>query len=512
MKFPQYQQIEIYDETQKGRYIELLQAFGSDIHFDDDTWVCDKRRRNNTDPANYMNIYFASIPYAYKNLVKYYGIIRLLQGNTVRTVRTSIGKIVPFTQFLKENYSAPLLSACNISIAIRFKEYLDGSKMAESTKKSIWLQTSSLLRTMDGFEGRTIKNPFTANPYIQKMKLDYKYIPESIACKLDEVFKREEIELHLRCVYWILRLIPSRISEVLAMKIDCVKPYNGKYVIFIPTWKQNGGNIEPIMRSIHIEDTGIAGYLLGLIKEQKKIANQLQTRLDVHKKGCLFSYQRILHYKKGGTSKAGVANTMLVSFVDYHFKRICKAYDIKDNDGHIYNLTSHQFRHNGITDRLEAGFTMEQIADMTGHHGNAMIWNAYAHLNLRPETIVKKQRSVLKESADEDSKYILFGGRILGMDELLEKRLLRNIRAHRVPGGICGDVTGCKSDMWNCLTCEHFIPDSDQESYFVGQIVSWKEKAKRFEKMPMVRDNAIKTAGLFEDVVDKIRLEKLKNE
>jgi hypothetical protein len=66
--------------------------------------------------------------------------------------------------------------------------------------------------------------------------------------------------------------------------------------------------------------------------------------------------------------------------------------------------------------------------------------------------------------------------------------------------------------MWNCLTCEHFIPDSDQESYFVGQIVSWKEKAKRFEKMPMVRDNAIKTAGLFEDVVDKIRLEKLKNE
>ena len=96
---------------------------------------------------------------------------------------------------------------------------------------------------MDGFEGRSIKNPFTANPYIQKIKLDYKYIPESIACKLDEVFKKEEIELHIRCVYWILRLIPSRISEVLAMKINCVKPYNGNYVIFIPTWKQNGGNL-----------------------------------------------------------------------------------------------------------------------------------------------------------------------------------------------------------------------------------------------------------------------------
>ncbi len=512
MKFPQYQRIENYDESQKERYIELLQALGSDISFDDDTWVCDKRRRNNSDPSHYMNIYFASIPDEYKSLIKYYGIIRLLKGDTVRTVRSSIGKIVPFTQFLKDKYSAPLLSSCNISIASRFKENLDASNMAESTKKSIWLQTSSLLRLMDGFDGMSIKNPFTANPYIQKMRLDYKYIPESIACKLDKVFKKEEIELHIRCVYWILRLIPSRISEVLAMKIDCVKPYNGKYVIFIPTWKQNGGNLEPIIRSIHLEDTGIAGYLLELIRAQQKIANQLQIRLDEHKKGSLFSYQRVLHYKKGGTSKEGVANIMLVSFVAYHFKRICKAYNIKDNDGSIYKLTSHQFRHNGITDRLEAGFTMEQIADMTGHHGNAMIWNTYAHLNLKPKTIVKRQRTVLKESVDEGNKYTLFGGRILGMDELLEKRLLKNIRAHQVPGGICGDVTGCKSDMWNCLACEHFIPDSDQEPYFVDQIASWKEKAELFEKMPMVRDNAIKTVGLFEAVVEKIRLEKLKNE
>lgn len=45
-------------------------------------------------------------------------------------------------------------------------------------------------------------------------------------------------------------------------------------------------------------------------------------------------------------------------------------------------VTTHQFRHNGITDRLAAGFTAAQIAEMTGHHGDAMIFNAYAHLNL----------------------------------------------------------------------------------------------------------------------------------
>lgn len=181
-------------------------------------------------------------------------------------------------------------------------------------------------------------------------------------------------------------------------------------------------------------------------------------------------------------------------------------------DGKIYNLTSHQFRHNGITGRLEAGFTMEQIADMTGHHGNAMIWNAYSHLNLKPETIVKKHRCVLKEPLQTESKYIFFGGRILGMDELLEKRLLKNLRAHRVSGGICGDVTGCKNDMWNCLDCEHFIPDSNQIPYFEEQISSWREKAKRFEQMPMVYDNFLKNAGLFEAIIKKIRLENTKDE
>lgn len=137
---------------------------------------------------------------------------------------------------------------------------------------------------------------------------------------------------------------------------------------------------------------------------------------------------------------------MIQSFVDYHFKRICRQYNILEMDGKIYNLTSHQFRHNGITDRLEARVAMEQIADMTGYHGNTIIWNAYTHLNLKPETIVKKQRCVLKELLHTENKYILFGGRILDMDELLEMRLLKNFRAHRVPGGICGDVTGCKSE------------------------------------------------------------------
>lgn len=257
-----------------------------------------------------------------------------------------------------------------------------------------------------------------------------------MADRLDRTFKSEDIELHLKCIFWLLRLVPSRISEILGMKIDCIKPYNGHYVIFIPTWKQNGGHIEPMYRSIHLEREGMVGYLLELLQKQQGVAYIMQSRLSDLKKGYLFAYQRVLHYQKGGNSRNGVVNVMQIGTVSYQFKRICGQYQMKDQEGGIYNLTSHQFRHNGITDRLAFGFTLEQIVDMTGHHGNAMIWNSYAHLDLKSETIVEKQKYVLKESEKPEVGYILFGGRILNMEEALEKRLLKNIRAQKVPSMI----------------------------------------------------------------------------
>ncbi|MDW2797627.1 hypothetical protein RZO55_08565 [Clostridium boliviensis] len=148
-----------------------------------------------------------------------------------------------------------------------------------------------------------------------------------------------------------------------------IKPYNGKYVVFILTWKQNGGNMEPILRSIHIEDTGDCRIPSELLWKQQTAAMELQEYLPEEKRGNLFVYRRVLHYKKGGTSCPGRIQTVFQSVVEYHFKRICKQYNIWDESGKIYNLTFHQFRHNGITVRLEAGFTLEQIADMKGHHG-----------------------------------------------------------------------------------------------------------------------------------------------
>ena len=322
----------------------------------------------------------------------------------------------------------------------------------------------------------------------------------------------DEIALYLRCVYWLLRLIPSRIGEILGMKIDCLKRFNGQYVLFIPTWKQNGGWQQPAIRSIHLEDKGIAGYLIGLIKEQQETARQIQEFLPEDKKGMLFSYRQSYCRKGKPTYSTKLCFVASIFTVNDHFRKICRRYNISDETGNVYVVTTHQFRHNGITDRLAAGFTAAQIAEMTGHHGDAMIFNAYAHLNLMPETIREKQNYVLAERQESDKRYVLFGGRILNMDEQMEQRLMKNLRAHRVRGGICSDITTCKSDMWNCLECKAFVADTEQTEYYREQIALWREKQVRFSAFPIICENAKRNAGLFESILKSIETDVQRNE
>ncbi|MFQ9702086.1 MAG: hypothetical protein ACLR0U_06575 [Enterocloster clostridioformis] len=70
------------------------------LFLEDDTWICDKRIRSGSEPKNYHHIYFASVPETYKEAVKYYAVLRILQGDVIRTVRSRITKLSPFLSFV----------------------------------------------------------------------------------------------------------------------------------------------------------------------------------------------------------------------------------------------------------------------------------------------------------------------------------------------------------------------------------------------------------------------------
>lgn len=488
-----YEYEEFYKEHEKQRYRDFMVSLSDNITFESDTWICENRLQNQAQLLSKVTIYFTKIPAQYKEMVKYYALIRLLEGKGISTIRGDVGNVAVFLNFLGETP----LTEISVMTASRYKEYLDVKGYGECTRNGIWADARQFLNRMNGYDEMQLKNPFYNNPYEAKRLIDQKYIPDYVAKQLDRVFMCDDIPLTMRCIYWLLRLIPSRIAEILGMKIDCIKPFDGHYCVFIPMWKQNGGYKEPIMRTIHLEDEGIGSHLIALIHEQQKMALVYQDYLSEGKRDALFAYRRQILDKGIWRDKNSYA-VVSWPYVSYQFKEICKRYGVHDENGYDYVVTSHQFRHNGITDRLRAGFTLPQIAEMTAHHGTAMIYSSYAHLDLFPETIVES----IEYQTEAESPHVLFVGRILNMDAITEARLLKNIRAHRVPGGICADVTYCKSGLWSCIDCKYFVPEVEQLPYFKEQAVAWVENAEKFKTNVLLHNNYIEIARKFGKIVE----------
>jgi hypothetical protein len=110
----------------------------------------------------------------------------------------------------------------------------------------------------------------------------------------------------------------------------------------------------------------------------------------------------------------------------------------------------------------------------------------------------------IKYETEAEHPYVMFGGRILNMDAVTESRLLKNIRAHRIPGGICADVTHCQSGLWSCVDCERYMPEAEQLMYFKEQVVAWDEKAKRFHAEKQMADNFEDISRKFRSIVEKL--------
>ena len=130
-----------------------------------------------------------------------------------------------------------------------------------------------------------------------------------------------------------------------------------------------------------------------------------------------------------------------------------------------------------------------------------MLLDAYSHLNLKPETILKVQNSVISEI---EKDYTNFNGQVINCNQEQEDFIMKNARAHKVRGGICRDITGCKSDMMNCLECKFFMPDTNQIEYYKEQVELWQQKAERFKSIPMIKANSERNMNLYKNVIAKI--------
>lgn len=497
---------ERFAERKKAEYRIFISSISTTSKFEDDIWICDKMRRNNSDRAGAYSIYFSTINEKYKDVSKYFTVIKLISRIGILSARVHIVRLQWLFKYASKNSIEDLLQIRNAGITYDFKKYLDENCHSEEQKHGIWASVGNFFNVMNNFYETSVELNFCYNPYVREFKHDFKLIPEEVISQIDIMFIDENVSLHIRVAYWIMRLFPSRVREICAIPIDCLKQFNGDWVLFIPTWKQSGGYKKPEIRTLYFKDTGIGKYLADIIKEQQVVSLNLQEHITLKQKGLLLTYRKTL-YRYGSWLKTSLGKyTVLTASPDHinvFFSTYCKIHNILDANSKLYIFKSHQLRHNGITERICEGFTVEQIMHMTAHKNDSMIMNSYSHLNLKPDIMIQKQTAILGETNDVKNA-MMFQGRILNMTSHIENRLLTNPRSHRVRGGICSDITNCKCDMYFCLSCEYFIPEVEQLSFFKQQCAMWKEKSIRFKAFPIIVKNADANAQLYNSIVQRI--------
>lgn len=514
----------VFAEKKEELFRQSLTSYGTNIVFEDNKWYCDKLIRNENQSAKHNTVYFTNVPQKHICDIKYF-IIYQLGFNSVKDSKDKVGYINKLFKFLdKEKLE---FWSLNRSTETGFINFLDnskkknGDKLSVSYKNMIFNACKDYIDFIISFRNYDIPIiPFSSkrNPYKDKIerKKEYKYIPDDIIEQLDKTFKRDDVPETLKTFYWIARCIPSRVSEITEMNLNCLKPYgNNSYVITIPTRKQAGGYSQFQKRLITLNYVGHGKYIIDLIKKQVEYSKSIQDKLPTKQKGFLFSYQvyghNTKHFDKTGEHKYYLTKNYAVFNPDIISERLikfCSIYEIKNEDGSIYNVTSHQFRHNGITERIYAGFSVLQVMLMTDHQNDEMINKTYTHR--KNEILLEKQRAVNNEHihSDNENKPVLFKGRILNMDEKTEERLLKNARSHRLKGlGICSDFSKCQNDILACLDdCDNFIPDADNLEYFKEQIKDCDEKIERFKNNKQLRENIEYNRTLYIKVVDKLEL------
>lgn len=453
---------------------KILETFSSISTFDDNQWLIDKANEDQNLTNKQRRVNFLNIENDNTLMyLKFFALMRLMKRHSTRSVAHSV---LVVREFLNATVDpSKELSEMNALDIFGFYNHLFNSNSSTRLKSRLekWFLVKEFFKVMNFQDQYQIMEKYTTENFPDERRVDTKYIPEEVASKMDVEFLKDEIPLAFKLIYWLLRLLPNRIMEVLSMRMNCVKKLDDDYyMISIPTFKQTGPYSLGNIKLIEVKYSGIGKYLIDLIYEFID-ERKADTDSDISDDDFLFYAPRCILRKVNATSRQFVKGSqyerVTIDRVNYFFKNFCKLHYITQDDGTPYVITSHQFRHNATSDRINSGiFRAIDVQGLTYHHSTAMIDQTYTHQD--KDTII-------------NNAPVVFKGRIINTDnerklnQLLKKPYAKNI--YKL--GICSDVRVCNKDKSQCLRCDYMIPDVDDLDYYTHELNDWiskRDKAK----------------------------------
>ena len=452
----------------------MLDQFTSVSDFFDTNWFIDKKEINKNIPRYLRNINFKPFWGETAATVKMWVLRSLILDQTIETIQGKLNRITSFRNCFDEIISFSYIDKQEI---MEFYEAVFDDVETDSNLKwaiSKWNTVKYFFQEMGYQYQYKIMNKYVIPKTPDITRNEEKYIPEEVIAQIDPFMMNGTIPNMIRCIYWILRLIPSRISEVLSMKRNCLKQLTeSSYVLTIPIYKETVPYMSKELKLIEIESKGMGEFLIGLIQEAIN-----ETR-DLPADDFLF-YSKAYYSKITNPSKElkyylmPKSHRSLITRDRYGsiLRRICSVLDVR-YDGKPYLITSHQYRHNGISDRLNSGiFRLIDVQRLTYHHIPETVYDSYCY------TSSKDMRKHMKKEQP-----VIFRGRVINTDNPLHiNRLLSRPYACRIHNlGICSDTRDCDADMAACLRCKYLVPDFENIDYYSEELSNWKKKKQTAE-------------------------------
>jgi|SRR5690625_812069 len=310
--------------------------------------------------------------------------------------------------------------------------YLKQQNMSNSTRVIIlsalkWIITHGQVFEYEGFPKRAIFDGDEYKAVRVEDVLKTKYIPDFVMNQIENSLKQEDNVL-LKNLIEIGIDTGIRIGEVLELKKGCItEDFTGKPVLHVKSNKNKTERFIPVSRRVK-----------RAIKSLEKVSEEGREILDTE---ILAVYWQKIN-KKYAELKQKV-------FRD-HINRFVKRHNIISENGNLYNLNYHAFRHSLGTEMLNKGMEIDEIADYLGHES---LHSAAGYAKLKNPTVQKEY------------KKLGFIGTIVEeiSEEALEKPNLseKQLKSAALPDGACAKPIDNKGNIcanYNmCIICPKFI-------------------------------------------------------
>lgn len=481
----------------------------SPSEYNDSKWLITVAQKQKNSPSYENKLSFEGFPCDDRvDMTKRWAIQMLLMRQSLSQIRQKIYRVRQFIENTS-NHENKYFSDYSEKDIVDFYHYVFENEQTLQNQLEKWLFLKQFMSDIGCGEQALMMEKITVPLHHKKKRHDEKYIPDEIAKRMDYIFKTDEtIPLPYRCIYWTLRLLINRINEVCSMQENCLKQVTeDTYVLTLPTFKQSGPYAVPQLRLVEIKYEGIGSYLIDLLKEQIEYAKEHHDPdAEVNflfRSPCYMYIQKSGKYSIWGTEIHSLNRMNVSNF----FKKFCKGHDLTDENGDPYNITTHQFRHNATSDRLNSGiFRAIDIITLTGHHNTAMVEQSYTHTT--PKQLAEKVHNI--EHGDVNTPApVIFHGRVINgvnTDKRLEQIAARPFakRIHNL--GICSDIRGCSKDRFQCLKCEYLVPDVADLDYYIHEKEDWEQKLEKARNLGMdyFAENCEYNLELFRHIIDRI--------